>query len=134
MPSLLDAPAEATDQENLEGSEKDSDSSSEEEANKSVIESKDHIEDDALNASIRHTASNDSSSSSSEGDLLPIFQSTVRRSAVPDDLPAKTNEEGTQPTTFSPVGKCEFLKDWNATSLWWDSYKQQANESRNNRQ
>ena len=86
MPSLLDAPAEATDQENLEGSKKDSDSSSEEEANKTVIESKDHIEDDALNASIRHTASNDSSSSSSVGDLLPIFQSTMRRSVVPDDL------------------------------------------------
>ena len=87
------------------------DSSSEEEATKTVIESKDHIEDDALNASIRHTASNDSSSSSSEGDLLPIFQSTMRRSAVPDDLPAKINEESTQPTTFSPVANASSLKN-----------------------
>ena len=36
MPSLLDIPAEATDQENPEDSEKDSDSSFEEEANKTV--------------------------------------------------------------------------------------------------
>ena len=67
MPSLL-APAEATDQENPEGSEKDSDSSFEKEANKTVIESKDCLEDDALNASITHAASNDPSSSSLEGD------------------------------------------------------------------
>ena len=78
-------------QENPGGCEKDSDSSSEEEANKTVIESKDFIEDAVLNASITHTASNDSSSSSSEGDLLPIFQSTMRRSVVPDDLPEKTD-------------------------------------------
>ena len=58
----------------------------------------------------------------------------MRRSAVPDDLRAKTNEEETQPTNFSSEGKCEFLKERNATSLWWDSYKQQANESRNNQQ
>ena len=130
MPSFLDAPIEATDQENTEGSEKYSNSSSEE-ANKI---SKDCIEDDALNASITHAASNDLSSSSSEGDLLPIFQTTMRRLAVPDDLPAKTNEEGTQLTNFHPESKCEFLKEWNATCLWWDSYKQQANESRNNQQ
>ena len=61
----------------------------------------------------------------SEGDILPIFQSTMRRSAVPADLPAKTNEEGTQPTNFSPEGKCEFLKEWNTASLWWDSLKLQ---------
>ena len=48
---------------------------------------------------------------------VPIIQSTMRRSAVPDDLPAKTNEESTQPTNFSPEGKCEFLKEWNTTSL-----------------
>ena len=77
--------------------------------------------------------SNDSSSSSSEGDILPIFQSTMRRSAVPDDLPSKTNEEGTQPTNFSPKGKCEFLKEWNTTSLLCDSLNlQPANESENN--
>ena len=118
MPSLFDALAEATSKENPESSEKDSDTSSEEEANKTVIESKDCIEDDALNVSITHAVSNDSSSSSSEGDILPIFQSTMRRSAVPDDLPAKTNEEGTQPTNFSSEGKCEFLKEWNTNSLW----------------
>ena len=55
MLTLLDALAEATDQENPEGPDKDSNSSSEEEANKTVIESKDHIEDDVLNASITHT-------------------------------------------------------------------------------
>ena len=60
--NLLDTPAEATDQENPEGSGRNSDSSSEEEANKTVIKSKDCIEDDALNA---HAASNDSSTSSS---------------------------------------------------------------------
>ena len=133
MPSLLGTTAEATDEENAEGSEKDRDSSSEEEANKTVIESKDCIEDDALNVSITYAASNDSSSSSSEGDILPIFQSTMRRSAVPDDLPAKTSEEGTQPINFSPEDKCEFLNEWNTTSLWWDSLKlQPANESENN--
>ena len=94
--SLLDAPAEATDQENPEDSEKDSGSSSEEEANKIVIESKNCTEDDALNSSITLAASNDSSSSSSKGDLLPIFQSTMRRSVVPDGLPAKTNEATNQ--------------------------------------
>ena len=56
MPSLLGTTPEAIDEENLEGSEKDSDSSSEEEANKTVIESKDCIEDDALNVSITHAA------------------------------------------------------------------------------
>ena len=114
MLSLLDALAEATDKENPEDSEKDSDSSSEEEANKTVIESKDCIEDDALNVSITYALSNDSSSSSSEGDILHMFQSTMRRSAVPDDLPAKTNEEGTQSTNFSPEGKCEFhsIQHW----------------------
>ena len=58
----------------------------------------------------------------------------MRRLVVPNDLPAKTNDEGTQPTNFSPEGKYEFLKEWNATSLSWNSYKQQANESRNNQQ
>ena len=75
--SLRDQSLIITDQENIEGSEKDSNSSSEGKANKTIIESKDCIEDDALNASITHAASNDSSSSSSEGDLLPIFQSTM---------------------------------------------------------
>ena len=55
MPSSLDAPAEATDQENPEGSDNDSDSSSEEKANKTVIENKDFI-DDALNVCITHAA------------------------------------------------------------------------------
>ena len=55
----------------------------------------------------------------------------MRRSVVSDDLPAKTNEDGMQPTNFSLECNCEFLKEWNA-NLWWDSYKQQANESRNN--
>ena len=123
MPSLVETTAEATDEEIPGGSERGSDSSSEEEANKTVIESKDCIDDDALNAST-HAASNDSSSSSSEGEMLPIFQSTMRRSAVPDDLLAKTN--------FSPKSKSKFVKEWNTTSLWWDSLKQQANESENN--
>ena len=118
MPSLLGTTLEAADEENPKGSEKDSDSSFEEEANKTVIESNDCIKDDAINVSITHAASNDSPSSSSEGDILPIFQSTMRRSAVPDNLPAKTNEEGTQSTNFSPEGKSEFLKEWNTTSLW----------------
>ena len=57
----------------------------------------------------------------------------MRRSAVPDYLPAKTYEEGTQPTNFSPEGKCEFLKELNTTSLWSNSLKlQPANESENN--
>ena len=38
MPSLFGTTAEATDEKNPEGSEKDSDSSSEDEANKTVIE------------------------------------------------------------------------------------------------
>ena len=34
---------------------------------------------------------------------------------------------------FSPEGKCEFLKEWNTTSLWWDSLKLQPTiESDNN--
>ena len=49
MSSLLGTTPEATDGEIPEGSEKDSDSSSEEEANKTVPKSKDCIEDDALN-------------------------------------------------------------------------------------
>ena len=57
----------------------------------------------------------------------------MRRSAVPDDLPPKTKEAGTQPTNFSSEGKCEFLKEWNTTSLWWDSLKLQPTiESENN--
>ena len=40
----------------------------------------------------------------------------------------------TLPTNFSPEGKCEFLKEWNATSLWWDLYKQHANESEKKQQ
>ena len=56
IPSLLGTTLEATDKENPKGFEKDSDSSSEEKANKTVIESKDCIEDDALNVSITHAA------------------------------------------------------------------------------
>ena len=48
MPSLHGTTVEATDEENPEGSKKDSDSSSEEEANKTVIVSKNCVENDTL--------------------------------------------------------------------------------------